>query len=160
VQAPIRLGPPGERAFDVVGLGQNSTDLVAHVRSFPVVNSKQRLLALDRLPGGQVASAMVCCARLGWRARYVGTFGDDEGGAMGRASLVAEGVDAGAAATVTGARTRTAIVIVDDGSGERTVLWDRDPALVLGAADGSCSWTAKTWRPLLRRRPSRETPAS
>ena len=135
MQLPLRPLPAAARPFDVVGLGQNSADLVAHVRAFPAANSKQRLLALERLPGGQVASAMVCCARLGWRARYVGTFGDDEPGAIGRASLIEEGVDVSAALTRARARTRSAIVIVDDGSGERTVLWDRDPRLELRPAD-------------------------
>lgn len=135
MELPIRLLPPATRRFDVVGLGQNSLDLVAHVRPFPVPNRKQRVLGLERLPGGQVASALVCCARLGWRTRYLGTFGGDEAGAVGRASLVAEGVDVSAAATIAEARTRSAIVVVDDESGERTVLWDRDSRLVLGASD-------------------------
>ena len=132
---PLRLLPAAARPFDVVGVGQNSVDIVAHARAFPAANSKQRLLALDRLPGGQVASAMVCCARLGWRTRYVGTFGDDEAGALGRASLIEDSVDVSATLTMAGARTRSAIVIVDEASGERTVLWDRDRRLALRPAD-------------------------
>ena len=30
-------------------------------------------------PGGQVASAMVACAKMGLRVKYIGTVGDDEG---------------------------------------------------------------------------------
>lgn len=135
VQLPLTLLSRDARRFDVAGLGQNSLDLVAHARSFPAPNTKQQLLGLERLPGGQVASALVCCARLGWRARYLGTFGSDEAGSLGRDSLIAEGIDVSAASTIQGARSRTAIVIVDEDSGERTVLWDRDPDLVMRPAD-------------------------
>jgi sugar/nucleoside kinase (ribokinase family) len=118
----------------VVGLGQNSVDLLAVVNGFPRSNTKHRLERFTRLPGGQVATAMVCCARLGWRARYVGRFGSDDLGRFGLDSLTAEGVDVSAATTVD-ARTRTAIVLVDSRTGDRTVLWDRDPALALKAGD-------------------------
>ena len=132
---PLRLSIPHDRDFDVTGLGQNSVDLVARVSTFPAPNTKQRLQGLAWLPGGQVASALVCCARLGWRARYVGRFGSDELGEIGRHSLTAEGVDLGTPAVVEGARTRCAIVLVDEDTGERTVLWDRDPRLVVQPAD-------------------------
>jgi sugar/nucleoside kinase (ribokinase family) len=134
MQIPFSLLPPQTRPFDVVGLGQNSVDQLAVVAEFPRGNTKHRIDRFARLPGGQVASAMVCCARLGWRARYVGRFGDDELGRVGLASLSEEGVDVSAAQTVE-ARTRFAIVLVDGRTGDRTVLWDRDPALALRPGD-------------------------
>src|SRR5262249_42608143 len=82
-----------------------------------------------RLPGGQMATAAAVCARLGWRARYVGSFGDDDLAEAGRESLVREGVDVGAAWNVAGATSQFAVVIVDEQSGERTVLWHRHPDL-------------------------------
>ena len=132
---PLRLSIPHDRDFDVTGLGQNSVDLVARVSTFPAPNTKQRLQGLVWLPGGQVASALVSCARLGWRTRYIGRFGSDELGQVGRDSLTAEGVDLGTSSVIEGARTRSAIVLVDEVSGERTVLWDRDPRLVLQPVD-------------------------
>lgn len=134
MQIPFTLLAADARAFDVVGLGQNSVDQLAVVAEFPKSNTKHRIDQFAHLPGGQVASAMVCCARLGWRARYVGRFGDDELGRMGLASLSDEGVDISAAQTVA-ARTRFAIVLVDGRTGDRTVLWDRDPALALRPGD-------------------------
>src|SRR6476660_4580793 len=107
---------------------QNSVDLLAVLNSFPRSNTKHRIEKFARLPGGQVASAMVCCARLGWRARYVGRFGFDEIGALGLASLTGEGVDVSAAQQVD-SPTRFAMVLVDARTGDRTVLWDRDPKL-------------------------------
>jgi sulfofructose kinase len=141
VRIPFDLLPAGSRPFDVVGLGQNSVDLLALLGEFPRSNTKQRLERFARLPGGQVASAMVCCARLGWRSRYVGRFGDDELGRLGLSSLSDEGVDTTAAQTVKAA-TRFALVLVDSRSGDRTVLWDRDPALALAAGDIDAS----VWR--------------
>ncbi len=105
------------------------------LREFPTSNSKQQIERFARFPGGQVASAMVCCARLGWRARYLGRFGSDELGDIGRNSLVTEGVDVSAAEVVAGAQTRFAMIIVDGRTGDRTVLWDRDPRLALTSAD-------------------------
>jgi sugar/nucleoside kinase (ribokinase family) len=121
-------GPDG-RAFDVVGLGQNSVDYVAVAATHPAPNSKQRLEQFAALPGGQVATAIVACARLGWRTRYIGSFGDDGAGRLSRESLTAEGVDISAARTVPGATNRLAVVFVDASTGERTILWHRDPAL-------------------------------
>jgi sugar/nucleoside kinase (ribokinase family) len=134
MQIPFSLLAADARAFDVVGLGQNSVDQLAVVAEFPKSNTKHRIDQFAHLPGGQVASAMVCCARLGWRARYVGRFGDDELGRVGLASLSDEGVDISAAQTVA-ARTRFALVLVDGRTGDRTVLWDRDPALALRPGD-------------------------
>lgn len=134
VRIPFELLPPGTRPFDVVGLGQNSLDLLAVVSEFPRSNSKQRITRFARLPGGQVASAMVCCARLGWRARYAGRFGSDELGQLGVRSLADEGVDV-SAVQIVDARTRFAMVLVDERTGDRTVLWDRDPALVVKPGD-------------------------
>jgi sulfofructose kinase len=123
------------RSCDVAGLGQNSVDLVAMLREFPTGNSKQRIQRFARFPGGQIASAMVCCARLGWRARYIGRFGSDELGEIGLASLAAEGVDLSAAEVVPDAHTRFAMILVDGRTGDRTVLWDRDSRLALRADD-------------------------
>jgi sulfofructose kinase len=135
VLLPVPLAPAEGRRFDVAGLGQNSVDLLALLREFPASNSKHRIERFARLPGGQVASAMVCCARLGWRATYLGRFGDDELGLIGRDSLIDAGVDMTGVEVMPGALTRFALVLVDGRTGERTVLWDRDAHLALSPSD-------------------------
>lgn len=131
----IPLGLAAGRPFDAAAFGLNSVDLVAVVAEHPRPNSKQRIQRFARLPGGQAATAMVTCARLGWKSRYVGTFGDDYHGRLGLESLEAEGVDTSGCRVVNGATNQFAIILVDGRSGERTILWDRDPALHMGAAD-------------------------
>jgi sulfofructose kinase len=134
VRIPFRIPPRDAKPFDVVGFGLNSIDLVGVVAEYPLSNTKQRLQRFARLPGGQVATAVSVCARLGLRASYVGSFGSDDLGALSRESLTRVGVDIGAARTVPGATNQFAMVLVDARSGERTVLWDRDPALVTDLA--------------------------
>ncbi len=125
----IDVLPDGARPFDVVGLGENSLDLVAVVDTYPPRNSKAPIRQLRQLPGGQVATAMVALSRLGWRARYMGRFGADEYGRIGLDSLVREGVDVSFAQQVPEATSHFSLVLVDEERGDRTVLWHHHPAL-------------------------------
>ena len=137
MRIPFAIPSPDTRPFDVAGFGLNSIDLVAVVAEYPVLNSKQRLQRVARLPGGQIATAMATCARLGWRARYIGRFGGDDLGAMARESLEREGVDIAAAQTMRGITNQFAVILVDARTGERTVLWDRHPTLNMEPQDVS-----------------------
>jgi sulfofructose kinase len=129
VRLPIQIPREGAKQFDVVTLGLNSVDMLAVVSRFPERNGKERLEEFARLPGGQMATAAAVCARLGWRARYIGSFGDDDLAQFGRECLTREGVDVSAAWDVPGATSQFAIVIVERTTGERTVLWNRHPGL-------------------------------
>jgi len=113
---------------DVVGFGENSMDLTAVVPTLPAPDGKGVVETLRTLPGGQVATAMVGCARLGVRARYIGTFGNDAHGQLAQAALAEAGVDTAHARTVQGPN-RTAIILVDRARDSRMVLGHRDPAL-------------------------------
>jgi sulfofructose kinase len=134
VRLPFQLAPAGRVPFDVVGLGLNSIDLVAVVANYPPANSKQRLERFERLPGGQIATALSVCARLGWKTSYIGRFGDDDLGALSRSSLTRLGVDVTPSTTAEGATNQFAVVLVDQGTGERTVLWHRHPDLAISPA--------------------------
>ena len=59
----IRSATDEGRQFDVVGWGQNSVDYVAVVAAHP--GELENQLARLRTSGGQVATAMVTCSRLG-----------------------------------------------------------------------------------------------
>jgi len=137
VRIPLAFPSAASKPFDVAGFGENSIDLVAVVAEYPESNSKQRLQRFARLPGGQIATAMVACARLGLRARYIGSFGSDELGALARDVLAREHVDLDASRTVATATNRFAVILVDARSGERTVLWDGHPDLTTALTDVS-----------------------
>lgn len=130
MRLPLAI-PSSPKPFDVVTVGLNSMDMVALVHEYPAWNSKQRLEEFVRMPGGQMATAAAVCARLGWRARYIGSFGDDDLAVMGRESLAGEGVDVSASWYVPGSTSQFAIVIVERSTGRRTVLWNRAQGLAM-----------------------------
>ena len=134
MRLPFRVKPAGSARFDVVGLGLNSIDLVAVVPEYPARNSKQRLERFERMPGGQAATALSVCARLGWTSSYIGRFGDDDLGDLSRTSLTSLGIDITRSATAEGATNQFAVVLVDAGTGERTVLWHRHAGLTIDPA--------------------------
>jgi len=125
----------GDRPFDVVTLGLNSLDIVAVIPSHPLAGGKTRIEQLATLPGGQSASAAVGCARLGWRTQYIGTFGDDDAARIGIESLTREGIDTSAVRRLPNTTSHTSIVLVDVRSGDRTVIWHRDPRLAMSVRD-------------------------
>ncbi len=135
MRMPIALPGPDGRPVDAVGFGLNMTDLLVVVERLPQPDSKQPIRRRAYSPGGQAASAMVACARLGWRARYVGCFGDDENGRQGRSSLAGEGVDVSACRVAADTPNGLSVILVDERNGERTVLWSRDPGLRLRPDD-------------------------
>jgi sugar/nucleoside kinase (ribokinase family) len=115
--------------FDVVGVGLNATDTLLMVPHFPAYAGKVPFDAEVMSPGGQVASAMVACARLGLRAKYIGTVGDDERGRIQMESLRSTGVNLDHVQLRKGCPNQSAYIIVDRSTGERTVLWRRDDCL-------------------------------
>lgn len=121
---------PGE-TVDVVGVGLNATDTVILVRDFPALGGKERVSSISRQAGGQVATALVTCRRLGLEARYLGKVGDDEAGRFQLESLQNEGLDLQYVRVSPHTPNQLAYIIVDQATGERTVFWDRDPRLAL-----------------------------
>jgi sulfofructose kinase len=124
---------------DVVGVGINATDTVIRLPHFPAPDSKVEIASAETVAGGQVASAMVACSRWGLRARYVGKIGDDAAGKFQMAEMTREGVEAH---WITAPRctSQTAFILVDDRSGERTVLWNRDTRIAIQPGDLSREW--------------------
>jgi sugar/nucleoside kinase (ribokinase family) len=113
---------------DVVGLGLNAMDTICIVPAFPRPNTKTHLRKVRIEPGGQVATALTTCARLGLNARYIGSVGTDSLGKAQLESLRAENLEIHVR-QVEGAASQVAIILLEEGVGERTILWRRDPAL-------------------------------
>lgn len=128
---------PINKAYDVAGLGLNAVDHLCVVPHFPRFDSKLKMLDFSRQGGGQAATAMVTCQRLGLTTRYLGKVGDDAFGDFSRHSLKEEGVTIDGVVTVSGARNQFAVILIDASTGERTIIWDRDQRLVMLPADVS-----------------------
>ena len=135
MRLPVELRPAGVQPFDAVGFGLNTTDLLAIVTEYPLAGTKGPVRDLTILPGGQAATAMTAVSRLGWSARYIGCFGDDPNGRLGRETLENAGIDVAACKTAAGTTNALSLILVDEGSGQRTVLWSRHPGLRLGPED-------------------------
>jgi sugar/nucleoside kinase (ribokinase family) len=127
-----RLAAPAR--FDVVGLGEASLDDVWLLGEAPPWGGKARAFGREALGGGQVATALVACRRLGLRAAWLGKLGDDAAGRAILDGLAREGVDVSGAAVVAGAASHAAVILVD-GAGERTVIFRDDERARLGASD-------------------------
>ncbi|MGH9435290.1 MAG: carbohydrate kinase family protein [Terriglobia bacterium] len=121
----------GANKVDVVGLGLNATDTVILVRDFPALGGKEKVLGVSRQAGGQIATALVACRRLGLSSRYIGKVGGDDAGRFQLDSLKAEGIDVEHVGVVAGAPNQFGHIIVDQATGERTVFWDRDSRLAV-----------------------------
>ena len=151
--------------FDVVGVGLNATDTLLVVPHFPAYGGKVPFLSETYSPGGQVATAMVACAKLGLRAKYIGTIGDDERGRIQMESLRSSGINLDHVQQRHNCPNQSAYIIIDQSTGERTVFWSRPDCLRIAPgrdrsrsrspAPGCCTSTATIPRPWSMPRASR-----
>lgn len=121
--------------FDVLGIGLNATDTLLILPEFPPYAGKVPFSEEILSPGGQVATAIVSCATLGLRTRYIGTIGDDLRGRIQWESLDGTGVDVSGVIVREGCPNQTAYILIDQRTGERTVLWQRPSCLRLTPDD-------------------------
>ena len=115
----------------MVGVGLNATDTLILIPHFPAYAGK---IPFDRellSPGGQVASALATCAKLGLRTKYIGTVGDDERGRIQLESLRDAGINLDAVEIRSNCPNQTAYILIDQSTGERTILWRREDCLRL-----------------------------
>jgi sulfofructose kinase len=124
---------------DVVGVGINATDTIILLPYFPARDSKVEIVSAETMPGGQVASAMIACRKWGLSARYAGKIGDDSQGMLQIEEMKRVGIDAHWV-VVAKATSQSSYVLVDQLSGERTVLWKRSSSIALQPGDLCREW--------------------
>jgi sulfofructose kinase len=122
-------------SFDVVGVGLNATDTLLLLPRFPAYAGKVLFEEELLSPGGQVATAMITCAALGLRVKYIGTAGDDERGRIQMESLRSSGIDINHVQVRAGCANQSAYILIDRSTGERTVLWRRAECLRLDPSE-------------------------
>jgi sulfofructose kinase len=118
-----------DKEFEAVGFGTNAVDYLIVVPEYPNFNSKIELTNYHQLAGGEIASTLAGLCRLGMKTAYIGRFGNDLAGDFGLQTLRDEGVNVEFAEQVEGALTQVGFIIIDERSGERTVIWKRDEKL-------------------------------
>jgi sulfofructose kinase len=121
--------------FDVLGVGLNATDTLILLPHFPAYAGKEPFRAEILSPGGQVATAMTACAKLGLRTKYIGAVGDDLRGSVQMESLRSAGIDIQHVVVRENCPNQTAYILIDETTGERTVLWHRAECLRLRPED-------------------------
>jgi ribokinase len=110
--------------FDVVGVGYSAVDYLGIVPNYPpAADEKTELLELSMQGGGPTATALVALSRLGLKTSFIGKVGDDEFGNFMVLQLQKEGVDTSGVVMEKGARSAFAFIVVEKGTGKRTILW-------------------------------------
>jgi sulfofructose kinase len=128
---------------DIAGVGLNATDTIIRLPHFPAFNSKVEFRVSEVLPGGQVATAIVACSQWGLTARYAGKIGDDPAGELQRKEMKRAGVEAHWS-VVRDCQSQSSFILVDEQTGERTVLWKRDPRLELLPREIRKEWVVRS----------------
>ena len=122
--------------FDVVGVGLSAIDFLGIVDEYPPpADQKICMSQFTRQGGGVVATALVALARLGATTAFVGKVGDDEFGRLMRNQLEEEGVDVTQMIMEPGASSAPAFIVVDKGTGRRTIFWSESTVTPLHASE-------------------------
>ena len=123
---------------DLVGVGLNATDMLIPLAHHPEQGSKVEYQTATILPGGQVASTVVACQHWGLRTRYVGKLGQDDFGSLHAREFARTGVEARIITVAEGSSPQSIILVNPEG--ERTVLCQRDPRLILKPEELRQEW--------------------
>lgn len=109
--------------MSVTGVGTAVIDYIGVVDSYPAADTQIELQSFSKQAGGNVATAMVTLAKLGANAFFLGKFGDDELGKKVFGELTRQGVDLESSIVQKGGTMGFAFIIVEAGTGRRTILW-------------------------------------
>jgi len=125
-------------ALDVLGLGCTAIDDLLYVASYPVADTKMRVRHRERHCGGLTATALVAAARLGSRCAFAGVLGEDELSRFVVNRFVEEQIEVGYVRRRAEARPVYALIIVDESTKTRTILYD-----IEGAFGADPQWPAE-----------------
>lgn len=109
---------------DVLGLGCTAVDDLLFVPAYPAADCKLQVTRRERHCGGLTATALVAAARLGCRAAYAGTLGEDADSAFVCEALERAGVSTRLVVRRAAVRPIRSVIVVDETTGSRTILYD------------------------------------
>ncbi len=106
----------------IVVVGSLNMDLVMRMDRAPAGGETLPGRDFATLPGGKGANQAVACARMGARVAMVGRVGADANGAVLRAALAADGIDAGEVEALPAVHSGVAMIWVEEGGQNRIAL--------------------------------------
>lgn len=121
------------RDYDIVGIGASTMDYFTEVKAFPQGREVQEALSTAADGGGPVSTALAAAARLGSRTIMLDRIGDDLAGRMIMEDFQRYGVHTDLIEIVPGALSGTATILVEQGSGNRAIYFQRATAPELTA---------------------------
>ena len=130
--------------WDLLGCGAVAVDDLLYVDRFPEPDTKVPVRSEQRQGGGLTATAMVAAARTGANTAFMAVLSDDELSRFSVQELEHEGVDCSPILYREGARPYHSRVVVDLGSGARTIIYSAAGVTLPGPEDfpdeliGSC----------------------
>ncbi len=122
-------------AFDVIGLGASTVDILSLVDHLPAEDENMRAADISVQGGGPVATAMVTLARLGARTAMIDAIGDDWRGTLIREEFRREGVAVDFLRVGPGWTSPTSCILVQKDNGARSIIWAPGSAPELRADD-------------------------
>jgi sugar/nucleoside kinase (ribokinase family) len=123
--------------WDLLGCGAVAVDDLLYVDYFPEPDTKVPVRSEQRQGGGLTATAMVAASRLGARAAFMALLGEDELSHFSIRELEREGVDCSPIVYREGARPYHSRVVVELGSGARTIIYSAAGVTFPGPEDFS-----------------------
>lgn len=121
--------------LDIVGLGLATIDIMTLVPRLPSRDEVFRARSILLQGGGPVATALVTAARLGATTAYLGPIAPSTWGALTRAGLESEGVDTGHAPDRASGEQAVSVILVDEATGQRSILYDSGELQELSPAE-------------------------
>lgn len=118
---------PETGTVDVVGLGVSVLNHLYVLPNFPEPDTKMDPVTVAEQGGGVVATALVACARLGLRAKYLGKVGADDAGRRLSQSLADEGIDVKDLVVDPHEHTRVTVGLIEQATGRRTLIRGMSP---------------------------------
>lgn len=113
-----------DKRVELLGLGISTVDELLVVAYHPRPNDKQPVLARIRQCGGLTGSALVAASRQGVSCGYAIQLGTGELSSFTRDRLTAEGIRLFDEGSDPAAEPFLSIIINEQGTGERCILWD------------------------------------
>lgn len=120
-------------AVEAVFVGVATLDAIALVDDYPAPDERVVASEIVYAGGGPAATAAVTAARLGIRAAFVGTVGDDANGRAILAGLEEEGVDVRGVTVSPGEASAASVVVVDRVRDSRAICNRPSPRIDISA---------------------------